>query len=168
MQLTDFILEALEREHDALLKEVQDLTPTELAKRIGPEANPIGWMLWHMLRVEDMWIQFFAQKQPELWESQGWAKQLNLPLRDYGFGHTQAQVAAFPTLPLGTLLAYFEAVRASTIAYLKSLPPEAYDVVPRERRPDMTIGSMFRQIVNELNQHLGQIAYIRGVLRSQP
>ncbi len=167
MQLTAFILEALQREHDSLLQEVKDLTPAELGKRLGPQANPIGWTLWHMVRVEDMWVQFFAQKQLEVWESQGWAKQLNLPVRDTGFGHTQAQVAAFPALPLDTSLAYFSAVRASTITYLKSLPPEGYDVVPRERRPDMTVGSMFRQVINELHQHLGQIAYIKGVLRSQ-
>lgn len=167
MQLTDFILETLQHEHDSLLKEVQDLTPADLAKRIDPQANPIGWTLWHMLRVEDMWVQFFARKQLELWETQGWAKQLNLPVRDTGFGHTQAQVAAFPALPLETLLAYFANVRLNTIAYLKSLPPEAFDTVPREKRPDMSVGIIFHQIVSELNQHLGQIAYIKGILRSQ-
>lgn len=167
MTLTEFILEALDREQQSLLKEVSDLTPAELAVRIGPVANPIGWTLWHMTRVEDMWIQFFAQNKLELWESEGWYTKSGLPTRDTGFGHTPAQVAAFPNLALPFMLDYFQAVRPSTIAYLKALSPEGFKRVPRERRPDMNVGSMFRQIVNELNQHLGQIAYIKGILRSQ-
>ena len=68
MTLDEFIVDALAREQELLLEEVQDLTPEELGWRAGPEANPIGWILWHMLRVEDMWFQFFVQRQTEIWE----------------------------------------------------------------------------------------------------
>ena len=70
--LSHFIEDALAREQEFLLEAVQDLTSEELVWRATPEANPIGWMLWHMLRVEDMWLQFFTQFQPELWERDGW------------------------------------------------------------------------------------------------
>ena len=61
MNLNEFIEDALDKERQFLMEAVDDLTSQELTWRAGPEANPIGWILWHMLRVEDMWIQFFIQ-----------------------------------------------------------------------------------------------------------
>ena len=123
MILNDFIETALNREQAYLLEAVGDLTPEELAWQPGADANPIGWMLWHTIRVEDMWIQFFVQRQPELWERDGWHEKFGLPTRDNGFGHTPEQVANFPALDLAELLRYGEAVRASTLEYLRGLAP---------------------------------------------
>ena len=72
MTLNEFIEDAFNMEHEFLMEAVKDLTPEELRWRPGPEANPIGWMLWHMIRVEDMWFQFFIQRQSEMWERDGW------------------------------------------------------------------------------------------------
>ena len=166
MTLNEFIEDALAKEHQFLMEALQDLTPEELAWRPGPEANPIGWMLWHMIRVEDMWIQFFVQEQPEIWERDGWHEKFGLPTRDNGFGHTPEQVAGFPELDLSELLKYGETVRAGTLTYLGTLGPEDYNRVPRERRPEMSIGAVFRQIIGEFYQHQGHIAYLKGLLRS--
>ncbi len=166
MTLNEFIEDALAKERDFLLEAVHDLTPQELAWRPGPEANPINWILWHMVRVEDMWVQFFIQRQPELWEREGWHEKFGLPTRDNGFEHTPEQVANFPLLDLPMLLEYGEAVRAATLDYLKGLGPEDYQVVPRERRPEMSVGAIFRQIVGEFYQHQGHISYLKGLLRS--
>lgn len=165
MTLNEFIEDALNKEHDFLMEAAKDLTPEELAWRPGPEANPIGWILWHMLRVEDMWVQFFAQHQPELWERDGWHQKFGLPTRDNGFGHTAEQVANFPALDRDELLSYGGAVRSGTLEYLRGLTPQEFDAIPRERRPDMSVALMFRQIIGELFQHQGHIAYIKGLLR---
>jgi len=133
--------------------------------RAGPEANTIGWTLWHMLRVEDMWLQFFIQRQPELWEREGWHEKFGLPTRDNGFGHSPEQVANFPALDLANLLRYGAAVRSGTLDYLGGLAPEDFDVAPRQQRPELTVGVLFRQVVGELYQHLGQIAYLKGLQR---
>ena len=166
MLLNEFIVDALAREQEFLMEAVQDLTQEELGWRAGPEANPIGWILWHMLRVEDMWFQFFIQGQNEIWERDGWYQRFNLPTRDIGFGHTFEQVAEFPILELDSLLEYGASVRTSTLEYLKGLEEADYDVVPRERRPEMSVGAVFRQVVGELYQHQGHIAYLKGLLRS--
>ena len=166
MNLNEFIEDALNKEQEFLMDAVGDLTPQELAWRAGPEANPIGWILWHMFRVEDMWIQFFIQKQPEIWERDGWHQRFGLPTRDNGFDHTPEQVTGFPTLDLSELLKYAEAVRAQTLEYLGGLGPEDYNLVPRERRPEMSVGAIFRQIVGEFYQHQGHISYLKGLIRS--
>ena len=163
--LSRFIEDALTREQEFLVEAVQDLTPEELIWRATPEANPIGWMLWHMLRVEDMWVQFYVQTQQELWERDGWNEKFGLPPRDNGFGHTQEQITNFPAVDFTELLDYGAAVRASTLEYLHGLQAEDFHVVPRERRPDFSVASMFRQIIGEFYQHTGQIAYVKGLIR---
>ena len=166
MTLNDFIEDAFRVEHEFLMEAVQDLTSEELAWRPGPEANPMGWILWHMLRVEDMWFQFFIQRQTEIWEKDGWNEKFGMPTRDNGFGHTQEQVDNFPVLDLAELLRYGDSVRAETLAYLKGLLPEDFDVVPREQRPEMSVGAIFRQVIGEVYQHQGHIAYLKGLVRS--
>jgi len=165
MNLNEFIVDAFAKEQEFLSDAVGDLTPEELAWRPGPGANPIGWILWHMLRVEDMWFQFFIQRQTEIWERDGWNERFGLPVRDNGFGHTEEQVADFPALDLQELLRYGQAVRQGTLDYLKALGPEDYSQVPREQRPEMSVGAIFRQVIGEVYQHQGHIAYLKGLKR---
>lgn len=163
MTLNEFIADALEKENGFLLDALDGLTPDELAWQPAPDANSIGWILWHMVRVEDMWIQFFAQFQTELWETEGWHEKFGLPTRDNGFGHTAEQVNNFPGIDLAQFLEYRASVRASTLTYLNTLSPEDMETVPRERRPEMSLGAMFRQVIGEMYQHVGHIAYLRGL-----
>ena len=165
MTLNEFIEDAFRQEKEFLTEAVSDLTSAELAWRAGPEANPIGWILWHMLRVEDMWFQFFIQRKPELWERDGWNEKFGLPTRDNGFGHTLEQVAEFPALDRNELVRYGDAVRAETLEYLKGLASDDFNVVPREQRPEMSVGAIFRQVVGELFQHQGHISYLKGLQR---
>ena len=165
MTLNEFIESALEVEQSLLLEAVEDLRPEELTWQPVPDANPIGWMLWHTIRVEDMWIQFFIQGQIEMWERDGWHEKFGLPIRDNGFGHTPEQVANFPALDLEELLRYGAAVRTGTLEYLQGLSPENFDVAPRERRPELTVGKVLRQLLAEFYQHQGQIAYLKGLKR---
>ena len=147
------------------MQAIDDLTSEELRWQATPEANTIQWILWHMFRVEDTWIQFFIQNQTEIWEHQKWTDVFDLPTRDNGFGHTPEQVSNFPNLELAELLAYGEEVRKRTIAYLSELESNQFEVIPRERRPNITVADVFRQIVGEFYQHTGQIAYIKGMIR---
>ncbi len=163
MTLNEFIVDALDKENGFLLEALDGLGPEELAWQPAADANSIGWILWHMVRVEDMWIQFFAQFQTELWETEGWHEKFGLPTRDNGFGHTAEQVNNFPALDLSEFLRYRAAVRQATLAYLDMLTPEDMERVPRERRPEMSLGAMFRQIIGEMYQHVGHIAYLRGL-----
>ena len=171
MTLNDFIADALARESEFLLAALDGLTPDELAWQPAPHSdaagnpngNSIGWTLWHMVRVEDMWIQFFAQFQTEIWERDAWNDKFGLPTRDNGFGHTADQVANFPRLDLSEFLHYRAAVRQATLDYLATLSPDDMHIVPRERRPEMSLGAIFRQMLGEFYQHTGQIAYLRGL-----
>ena len=87
MTLNEFIEDAFNTEHEYLMDALEGLTPDDMMWKAGPESNPIGWILWHMTRVEDMWFQFFIQRQPEIWERDGWNEKFGLPIRENGFEH---------------------------------------------------------------------------------
>ena len=165
MTLNEFLEDAFNVEHEYLMDALDDLKPDELMWRAGPEANPIGWILWHMTRVEDMWFQFFIRRQTEIWARDGWDEKFGLPARDNGFDHTPEQVAAFPAYNLSEMLQYGEFVRAATLSYLKTVTPEQMDEVPRDARPEMSVGRIFRQVIGEIYQHQGHIAYLKGLMR---
>lgn len=176
MELTTFIEQNLDECKRRLYRTLQGLTPEELAWRPGPEANSIGFMLWHVARVEDRWLHRYAYDTTEIWERDGWYARCGLPVSDTGVGYTSAQIASFPHPDLATLQAYFDAVRQALVAYLHGLTPEALDVHPhripfpevsggRQLPDDFTITRMFRQLIGEENQHFGQIAYLRGLQR---
>ena len=165
MTLNEFIEDAFNIEHEYLMDALDGLTSDEIIWKPGPGANSIGWILWHMIRVEDMWFQFFIQRQPEIWEKDNWNEKFGLPTRDNGFGHTPEQVNNFPIYDLTEMLAYGSAVRTATLSYLKSMTAEQLDVVPREARPEMSVGRIFRQVIGEIYQHQGHIAYLKGLLR---
>ena len=74
-------------------------------------------------------------------------------------------MAAFPNLDLAQLTAYGAAVRAETLEYLRGVTPEEFARVPREQRPEMSVAAIFRQVLSELYQHTGQIAYLKGLQR---
>ena len=163
--LAKFRTESLNKQHEFLMQAIDDLTLEELRWQATPEANTIEWLLWHMFRVEDTWIQFFIRNQTEIWEHQEWTDVFGLPARDNGFGHTPEQVSNFPNLELAKLLAYGAEVRQGTLTYLSDLDSNKFNLVPRERRPNITVADVFRQVVGEFYQHTGQIAYIKGMMR---
>lgn len=166
MTLNDFIEDSFGKESEFLMDALGDLDPEETTWRPSRGANSISWTVWHMFRVEDMWFQFFIQDKNELWERDGWNEKFGLPTRDNGFGHTAEQVANFPALDLPALINYGDAVRQETLEYLRGVTQEEFQRVPREQRPDMSVAAIFRQVVGEVYQHQGQIAYLKGLQRS--
>ena len=74
-------------------------------------------------------------------------------------------MADFPALDRDELVRYGDAVRSETLEYLKGLAPDDFNVVPREQRPEMSVGAVFRQVVGELFQHQGHISYLKGLQR---
>ena len=65
------------------------------------------------------------------------------------------------------MLKYGEVVRDATLSYLKTITPEQMDVVPREARPEMSVGRIFRQVIGEVYRHEGHIAYLKGLARAE-
>ncbi|MET0767092.1 MAG: DinB family protein, partial [Aeromicrobium sp.] len=70
--------DAFTRIGDDVATLVDGLTPDQLAHRIAPDANPIGWLVWHLLRVQDDHVSDLAGTD-QVWTSAGWSDRFDLP-----------------------------------------------------------------------------------------
>jgi hypothetical protein len=169
MALKEFIQRCLEQNSTSLAQSLDGLTPQELAWCPGQQCMSIGFMVWHMSRAEDFLIQTLIKGQPQLWE-QGWAERFHrIPAQpmDIGFGFTAEQVAAFQLPAASELLAYAEATRSNALAYLQGVDEAALDrvTVASPFGGQLTLATVYQQFIWEVNQHGGQIAYLRGMQR---
>ena len=150
-----------------LVREVLDgLPPDALVARPGPKANTIAWLIWHLTRVQDHHISDIL-KTDQLWVGGDWAERVGLdPDPDNtGYGHSEDDVAAIKPRDPSILEAYLESVQARTVAMLEHLSPEDFDrIVDRRWDPHVTMGVRLVSIADDSLQHVGQAAYIRGLL----
>jgi hypothetical protein len=148
-----------------LVREVVDgLDADALLHRPGPDANPIGWLVWHLARVQDHQLsELFGAEQ--LWVTGDWPARFGLDPdpNDLGYGHTSEQVGAVRAGDAGDLLAYLDAVDARTTAWLDD-PGDLERVVDESWDPPVTLGVRLVSVADDCLQHVGQAAYIKGLL----
>ncbi len=53
MNVSDLLIEAFDRLPDLVRSAVDGLTPEELIWSPAPGANPVGWLVWHLTRIQD-------------------------------------------------------------------------------------------------------------------
>lgn len=147
---------------------VDGLTAEELRRAPADDTNPIGWLIWHLTRVQDHHIAELLD-QSQLWETGEWAASFGLEPdpSNHGYGHTAADVATVQPKSADDVVAYLDAVQARTTAYLAGLDPVELDrIVDRRWDPPVTLGVRLVSIADDSLQHVGQAAYVRGLLRS--
>ena len=170
MEVKDSVLQVLGDTQAALMLSVDGLSQEELMWQPQPGANHIAFILWHTLRVEDWFFQYMFQRMPQVWESEKWHEKLNLPddPRITGYGYTAEQVDSFPAVQFGDLLGYGEAVRARTLDYVRQLAPAKFDEKVKSRIfGEVSVGNLINHLLCEIAQHVGQIAYLRGLVKGQ-
>ncbi len=168
MSLKAFLQKSFDRQYAFMMRAIDGLTPDELAWRPEPESNSIGFLVWHYGRAMDLWIQNQAQDVPQLWETE-WARRFGRepdPM-DLGFGYTADQLAAFKLPETSILLGYAEATHASASRYLDGLDDEtiARTTVKHRNGNPLPLAELFELLLCEVNQHGGQMAYLRGMQR---
>ena len=164
MNVSELMIDALGRIPDLVHGAVDGLSDDDLAWRPDPGANTIAWLVWHLTRIEDDHVADVAGTT-QAWDD-GWADRfaLPLPVGDHGYGHSAAQVGQVRA-GADLLTGYYDAVSARTATYLAGLGPDDLDLVVDERwDPPVTLGVRLVSVVNEVNQHVGQAAYLRGLL----
>ena len=166
MNFKDIIRMALDEYMSELRRALDGLTPEERRFQPDPESHHIDFAVWHMARVEDDWVQRFAQRTDAVWNRDGWPDRLGLPAKGSGHGYNAEQVTGLPSFDIDQMMAYYDAVREATLRYLDGLSEADLDATPHpERRPGYAVGKMFSHVIVEESQHVGQIAYIRGIQR---
>ena len=153
---------------DEHVDEVLDgLDTASLTRQPGPATNPIGWLVWHVARVEDAQIAELLGDD-QLWVDGPYAARFGLEPdpNNHGYGHTPADVAAVRPDGVDALLDYSRAVRARTDEFLATLTPDDLDrIVDEAWDPPVTMGVRLISVVDDQIQHLGAAAYVKGLLQ---
>ena len=168
MMLGELLVDAFDRIREGARAAVDGLTPDQLAQRPSDRANSIGWLVWHLARVQDDHVAAVADRE-QVWTQQGWHERFGLPFDadDTGYGHTREQVGQVRGLEADDLVGYLEAVHAVTVDFVRPLTPEDLGRVVDERwDPPVTLGVRLVSVINDDQQHVGQAAFIRGLLSS--
>ncbi len=153
--------EYLVRLHTAL----DGLTPDEIRWQPEPGSNHIAWLVWHMARVEDSWVSFIS-RDDEVWTSEGWPGRLGIAEDEPIANQSADEAAALPEVAMENLLAYYDAVRTRTLSHLDRMTATDLTRVYEEIGPNGQNGAwVIGHILVEESQHLGQVAYIRGMIR---
>jgi Protein of unknown function (DUF664) len=166
MDVNELLVESFGRIPDLVRAAVEGMDPEDLARRPAPDANPIGWLVWHLVRVQDDHVAEVMGSE-QVWTSGGWPERFGLPAgyADTGYGHTPQDVAAVRPENAQALLDYLDAVWERTRGFLLGLKPADLDRVVDERwDPPVTLGVRLVSVVDDDAQHAGQAAYVRGLL----
>jgi hypothetical protein len=166
MTSAGLLVDAFGRVRGVVRRVVGDLTPEQLAFRVDPEANSVAWLVWHLTRIQDDHVADVARTE-QVWTSQGWVERFGLPFdpRDTGYGHRPADVAAV-RVSGELLVGYHDAVHRQTVRYVEGLvDADLGRVVDRSWDPPVTLGVRLVSVIADDLQHVGQAAFVRGVLQ---
>src|SRR5215217_6921060 len=166
MHSRDVLTYAYEQIEEAFTRTVEGLEPADLSRRVQPGANPIGWLAWHLLRVQDDHVADVAGRE-QVWTAEGWADRFGLDLdpsaTGYGFDGAEVDRVRVPSVDL--LLGYSDAVHARTLEFLGGISADDLDrVVDESWDPPVTLGVRLVSVLSDDLQHVGQAAYVRGLL----
>jgi len=165
MSPAQLLTDAFERILQTATAAVEELTEEQLATRVGPEANSIAWLVWHLARVQDDHIADVAGAE-QVWTAQGFDSRFDLPFDTaaIGYGMTSEDVGHVRA-DAGLLADYVRAVHDASVAYVSTLSADDLDRVVDERwDPPVTLGVRLVSVVSDDLQHAGQAAYVRGLL----
>ncbi len=165
MKATELITLSLKENEEYVNDAIKKLSQDELAWRTKPHSNSIAFLMWHLARVEDLWINRILKGGKEIYEAEGWYKKYKTEIQDNGAFFDEAKLKAWPVPTLKLLKEYAAAVRQTTLAYLKTLNEKDLDEPRDFTWMKGTNGTALSHLISEIGEHSGQIGYIKGIMK---
>ncbi|MDG2112974.1 MAG: DUF664 domain-containing protein [Actinomycetota bacterium] len=165
MDAAAILLELYGRVPPLARRAVEGLSPEQLVTQPSSDANPIGWLVWHLARVQDHHVAELMSED-QVWVSDGWSTQFGLgpDPSNIGYGHTPEEVEAVKPEGPQALIDYLGAVDAVTRPLLGRLSEGDLDrIVDRRWDPPVSMGVRLVSIADDSLQHVGQALYLRGL-----
>jgi hypothetical protein len=163
----DVLIEAFGRLPDLVQSTVRSLSPKQLRWAPADGSNTVGWLVWHLTRIQDDHVADLIGIE-QLYVTGDWGPRFGLKSKrgDIGYGHSAAQVASVRPESWHALVEYYAAVHDRTTSYLDGLSEDDLDrIVDEGWDPPVTAGVRLVSVLNDGTQHVGQAAYVRGLLR---
>jgi uncharacterized damage-inducible protein DinB len=166
MDTSSLLLELYGRIPPLAAAAVRGLNREDLSRAPQPGVNTIGWLVWHLARVQDHHVSELLGTE-QVWVDGEWARRSGLTPdpSNTGYGHSPEQVKAVQPDSSEMLLGYLGEVQGRTTAMLEGLHAADLDrVVDTRWDPPVTLGVRLVSIADDSLQHAGQAAYVRGLL----
>ncbi len=163
MESKEILIKSLGESQRYLDQALEGLTPEEMAWVPNDECNSIAFILWHVTRAEDMWINRVILEEDLVYE--GWHKTLGTPADESGYGYTREQLLSWPVPELEQLKGYAGEVRVKTTALIQTITTEGLSRETGAGTSINTVGAILAHVITEIALHVGQIAYLRGAQR---
>ena len=164
----DLLLDAYGRVAGLVPGIVDGLSTDDLLWRPDADANSIAWLVWHLTRVQDDHLAGVAGDE-QVWTADGWVSRFGLPYDDdaLGYGQSSEEVGAFVLSDRGLLTGYHAAVQEMTARVVERIQAaDDFDRVVDERwDPPVTVAVRLVSVVGDTMQHVGQAAYVKGLLQ---
>lgn len=165
----DVLLESFGRIPELLHQVVDGIDPEVLVRQPvvdGRTNNSIGWLVWHIGRMEDAQVAAIAGSD-QVHATGGWADRLGVPYpaSASGYGMSTADVAKFRVASPELLTDYYDAVHERTIQVIGQLDAAGLSrIVDDQWDPPVTALVRLVSVVDDAAQHAGQAAYVKGLL----
>ncbi len=161
MGSAELLVDAFGRVQEEVHAAVEGLSAEQLAARLDPDANSIAWLCWHLARVQDDHVAD-AFGVTQVWPQ--WQERFGLTGNDVGYGHTSRQVAQVRATA-DLLTGYYDAVYEQTIRLVSAVTDTDLPRIVDERwDPPVTLGVRLVSVISDCLQHVGQAAFVRGIL----
>lgn len=161
----EILIESLGRVPEGLHAALDGRSEDDILWQPEPGSNSAGWLTWHLTRVEDDHLAEIGGVE-QVWTAQGFARRFDLPYDDaaHGYGQSAADVAAFGVGDAALLLEYQDAVHAQAVRIIEALDDAGFARIVDERwDPPVTAAVRVVSVINDMTQHLGQVAYVLGL-----
>jgi uncharacterized damage-inducible protein DinB len=166
MDVAALLVEIYDRVPGLVRGAVDGLDAELLRARPSPKANSVGWLIWHLARIQDHHVAEVLEVD-QVWVEGSWAAAVGLEPdpSNTGYGHSAEDVDTVRPESAAALVEYLDAVSARTRSFLEGLDAGALDrVVDRRWDPPVTLGVRLVSVADDCVQHAGQAAYVRGLL----
>jgi hypothetical protein len=166
MDVSSLLLELYGRIPPLARHAVSGLSIEQLTEAPSPGANTVAWLIWHLTRVQDHHVAQVLETD-QIWVGGDWARRFALDPdpSNTGYGHSAEDVTTVRPADPEVVLEYLDAVDRRTRTMLAGLVASDLDrVVDRRWDPPVTLGVRLVSIADDCLEHLGQAAYVRGLL----
>jgi len=171
MEWQQLIIDIFERISWDLEQVLDGLTVDDLNQQPRPDCNSVGWLAWHLTRSHDRNISELAEEE-QIWIRDKWHTKFNRAPdpAETGFGHSLEDVSTFRSPDSKTLLEYHHATLELAKRYISGTLSETELKRESESPTFGNIATVRRRLVGIINdglQHVGQAAYVRGLLKGK-
>ena len=163
---TELLVDAFGRIPGIAQRVVRGLTPDELATQVEEGTNSIGWLIWHLTRIQDAQVAEVAGSE-QVWTAAGWFDRFGLPFSAAatGYGQSQSEMAQVAGISGELLIGYYNETHERSVQFVSGLgDSDLARVVDRSWDPPVTLGVRLISVIADDLQHAGQAAFVAGIL----